>query len=56
MTDAQYNAGNLQEYDYENEWMECDWKEVYSTNHLVTSYDYPWLYKPYDPTALFNGA
>jgi len=34
------NAGNLQEYDYECEWMECEWKEVHKTIHLVTAYDY----------------
>ena len=59
MTDTQnvqYNAGNFQEYDYELEWMECDCKEVYNLTHLVTAYWYPWLFKPYDPTALFNGA
>ena len=34
------NAGNFQEYDYEQEHLECDWKIVYKTNHLVTSFDY----------------
>jgi len=34
------NAGNLQEYDYECEWMECEWKIIYKVNHLVTSYEY----------------
>ncbi len=34
------NAGNFQEYDYEQEHIECDWKIIYKTNHLVTSFDY----------------
>jgi len=33
------NAGNLQEYDYEQEHIECDWKRVHKTNHLVSSYE-----------------
>ena len=33
----QPNAGNFQEYDYEQEHIECDWKIIYKTNHLVTS-------------------
>ena len=40
-----YNAGNFQEYDYETEWLECDWKAVHKTLHLVTAFWYPWLYK-----------
>ena len=32
------NAGNLQGYDYEQEHIECDWKVIYETNTLVTSY------------------
>jgi len=38
-----YNAGNFQEYDYETEWLECSWKQVYATTHLVTAFLYPWL-------------
>lgn len=34
------NAGNFQEYDYEQEHIECDWKIIHKTNHLVTSFDY----------------
>lgn len=34
------NAGNFQEYDYEQEHLECDWKIIYKINHLVTSFDY----------------
>ena len=41
-----YNAGNFQEYDYETEWLECDWKAVHKTLHLVSAFWYPWLYKP----------
>ena len=33
------NAGNFQEYDYESEWIECDWKIIYKINHMVTSYE-----------------
>ena len=33
------NAGNFQEYDYECEWKECEWKIIYKINHLVTSYE-----------------
>ena len=38
-----YNEGNFQEYDYELEWMECDWKIVYGTFNLVTAFWYPWI-------------
>ena len=41
-----YNAGNFQEYPYETEWLECDWKAVHQTLHLVSAFWYPWLYKP----------
>jgi len=34
------NAGNFQEYDYEQEHIECDWKIIYKINHLVTSFEY----------------
>jgi hypothetical protein len=37
------NAGNFQEYDYECEWLECDWKIVYGTFNLVTAFWYPWI-------------
>ena len=43
MQQEEYNAGNLQEYTYECEWLECDWKNVYKTIHLVTAFTYPWL-------------
>lgn len=33
------NAGNFQEYDYEQEHIECDWKRIHKTNTLVTSYE-----------------
>jgi hypothetical protein len=39
----QPNAGNLQEYTYECEWMECEWKHVHDTIHLVTAFCYPWI-------------
>ena len=45
MQKIEYNAGNFQEYDYETEWLECDWKQVHKTLHLVTAFWYPWLYK-----------
>ncbi len=32
------NAGNFQEYSYEQEWLECEWKITYKINHLVTSF------------------
>ena len=38
-----YNEGNFQEYEYELEWMECSWKMVHDTVHLVTAYWYPWI-------------
>jgi len=31
------NAGNFQEYTYECEWLECDWKHVHKTSELVTA-------------------
>ena len=37
------NAGNFQEYSYETEWLECCWKHVHKTVHLVTAFYYPWL-------------
>jgi phosphate transport system substrate-binding protein len=37
------NAGNFQEYTYECEWMECEWKLVHDTIHLVTAFCYPWI-------------
>ena len=37
------NAGNFQEYPYETEWLECDWKYVHDTIHLVTAFWYPWI-------------
>jgi len=39
----QPNAGNFQEYTYECEWMECEWKLVHDTIHLVTAFYYPWI-------------
>jgi len=39
------NAGNMQEYTYELEWMECYWNQVYQITDLVTAYWYPWLRK-----------
>ena len=39
----QPNAGNFQEYSYETEWLECDWKYVHDTIHLVTAFWYPWI-------------
>ena len=41
--EPQYNAGNFQEYTYECEWLECDWKMIHKTTHLVTAFWYPWL-------------
>jgi hypothetical protein len=38
-----YNAGNLQEYDYEREWMECVWNITYKQIDLVTAFYYPWI-------------
>ena len=43
MQHIEYNAGNFQEYDYETEWLECDWKAVHKTFHLVSAFWYPWL-------------
>ena len=37
------NAGNLQEYTYELEWMECSWNITYQITDMVTAYWYPWL-------------
>ena len=37
------NAGNFQEYTYECEWLECYWKQVHDSVHLVTAFYYPWL-------------
>jgi len=37
------NAGNFQEYPYETEWLECEWKKVHKTLWLVSAYYYPWL-------------
>ena len=33
------NAGNLQEYDYECEYMECEWKIIYNNidNNIITN-------------------
>lgn len=42
------NAGNFQEYPYETEWLECDWKFVHDTVHLVTAFWYPWIKVDYD--------
>ena len=42
------NAGNFQEYSYETEWLECDWKYVHDTIHLVTAFWYPWIKVDYD--------
>ena len=42
------NAGNFQVYTYECEWLECDWKHVYKTFHLVTAFWYPWIKVDYD--------
>jgi len=38
-----YNAGNFQEYHYELEHMECEWKIIYGTFNLVTAFTYPWI-------------
>ena len=42
-----YNAGNFQEYNYELEWLECEWKLVHQTFHLVTAFWYPWIHINY---------
>lgn len=39
------NSGNLQEYPYETEVLECDWYNVYGMTRLVTAFWYPWLLK-----------
>jgi len=39
------NAGNMQEYTYELEWMECSWNITYQITDMVTAYWYPWLRK-----------
>ena len=44
-TEVMPNAGNMQEYTYELEWMECYWNQVYQITDLVTAYWYPWLRK-----------
>ena len=46
--EPQYNAGNFQEYTYECEWLECSWKQVHKTIHLVTAFYYPWLRYNYE--------
>lgn len=43
-----YNAGNFQEYHYEMEWLECEWKIVHGTWNLVTAFWYPWIRVNYD--------
>jgi len=43
INEPSYNAGNFQEYTYECEWMECEWKLVHDTIHLVTAFWYPWI-------------
>ena len=45
----QYNAGNFQEYNYECEWMECYWKNVYGMANLVSAFYYPWLNLNHQP-------
>ena len=37
------NAGNMQEYTYELEWMECVWNNTYQITDMVTAYWYPWI-------------
>lgn len=46
MTVTIYNAGNFQEYEYELEWIECSWKLIHQTTHLVTAFWYPWIRFP----------
>lgn len=43
VNEPQYNAGNFQEYTFELEWLECEWKKVHKTLWLVSAYCYPWL-------------
>jgi hypothetical protein len=43
------NAGNFQEYTYEMEWLECDWKMVHGTIALVTAFWYPWIRLTWQP-------
>ena len=43
INEPQYNAGNFQEYDYECEYIECNWNISYGCLHLVTAYTYPWI-------------
>jgi len=47
--EPEYNAGNLQEYDYELEWIECLCNNTYNCNHLVTAFTYPWLNLNHQP-------
>ena len=42
-TEIAPNAGNMQEYAYEMEWMECHWNHVYRCVDMVTAYWYPWI-------------
>jgi 23S rRNA A2030 N6-methylase RlmJ len=42
-TEIAPNAGNMQEYTYEMEWMECHWNHVYRCVDMVTAYWYPWI-------------
>lgn len=37
------NEGNFQEYPYETEWLECEWKSIYDMSRLITAFWYPWL-------------
>ena len=37
------NEGNFQEYPYETEWLECEWKSIYDMTRLVTAFWYPWI-------------
>ena len=36
MTQPEYNAGNLQEYDYECEFIECEWRKIYNPDLFET--------------------
>ena len=46
------NEGNFQEYPYETEWLECNWKYVHQTLNLVTAFYYPWIKIDYEALSM----
>lgn len=35
-----YNAGNFQEYDYECEFIDCEWRQIYNPDLYETHISY----------------